>query len=511
MHKSESPDLANLAERGLKVLLFLFGLGAIGLFYFIAFRRLTYPLPLEWAEGGVLDMMRRVASHQPLYVAPSKDFVPFLYTPVYFYIGAALGHLTGVNVVTLRLLSILATTGCLTLIFGVVRRNTGDRFSAWMACCLFAALYGQSTGWFDLARVDMLYLFFLLLAIDLAQRGFSVWSAIAFVVAFQTKQSAAAVAVFVLMHEIRRPRRLIEGLGVFGLGVALSSWVIDRESHGWYRYYTVFLPAHQVWNGHKLVTFLLRDIVDPLGVAIVFVLVGAGLYISTVSKDRGETYFLVFTTIGVTLSSLTARLHMGGSINVTLPLYAWICILFGLCLHLALSQVKRVPGTLSHWLGVATLAACSVQFVHLMYLPGEYVPTASQRVDATRVLNRVSALPGKIFVLHHVIDAGAAGKQGFAGGMELWDVLRADQGEAGQKLKADLIRSFQNHEYAGVLSEGAPDDMLPEEEEFLKDVTAAAAFAYPKQERLLSPSEAREFFANSITSKIKPQFLYVPR
>jgi predicted membrane-bound dolichyl-phosphate-mannose-protein mannosyltransferase len=104
-------------------------------------------------------------------------------------------------------------------------------------------LYGQSTGWFDLARVDMLYLFFLLLAIDLAQRGFSVWSAIAFVVAFQTKQSAAAVAVFVLMHEIRRPRRLIEGLGVFGSGVALSSWVIDRESHGWYRYYTVFLPG----------------------------------------------------------------------------------------------------------------------------------------------------------------------------------------------------------------------------------------------------------------------------
>jgi hypothetical protein len=78
----------------------------------------------------------------------------------------------------------------LTLIFGLVRRNTGDRFSAWVACGLFAALYGQSTGWFDLARVDMLYLFFLLLAIDLAQRGFSVWSAIAFVVAFQTKQSA---------------------------------------------------------------------------------------------------------------------------------------------------------------------------------------------------------------------------------------------------------------------------------------------------------------------------------
>jgi hypothetical protein len=201
------------------------------------------------------------------------------------------------------------------------------------------------------------------------------------------------------MHEICRPRRLIEGLGVFGLGVALSSWVIDRESHGWYRYYTVFLPAHQAWNSHKLVTFLLRDIVDPLGLAIVFVMVGVGLYMSTVSKDRGETNFLVFTTIGVTVSSLTARLHMGGSINVTLPLYAWICILFGLCLHLVLS----------------------------------------------------------------------------------------------------------------LLSEGAPDEMLPEEEEFLKDVTAAAALAYPKQERLLSPSEAKDFFTNSITSKIKPQFLYLPR
>ncbi|HEX7158288.1 MAG TPA: hypothetical protein VF214_04715 [Edaphobacter sp.] len=490
-------------------MLSFFALGFIGLVYAIALRRFRFPMQLEWAEGVVLDMTRRVLHHQALYVAPSKDFVSFMYTPIYYYLGAALSHFTGVSLSTLRLLSLLATTGCLVLIFNFVRRTTGSLFSAWMACGLFMALYGQVNGWYDLARVDMLYLFFLLLAIDLSQRGFSVWAAIVFVIAFQTKQTALTVALFVLAHEIRRPRKLIAGLGTFGLGASISFWLINHQSHGWFQYYTVFLPSKQAWMSHKFFTFWVRDLVDPLSVTLALLMVGAGLYLSEMSKDRRQTNFVMFTTVGVTVSAITARLHLGGTTNVTLPLFAWICILFGLSLHTILAQTKRAPATLAPLLGVAVLAACGIQFVHLVYSPRVFLPNPQQKASAAQVVGRVSKLPGKIFVLHHVADAGSSDKEGFAGSMAIWDVLRADHGESGRRLKAELINSFQNHEYDGILSDGPPNAMLPEEEEFLKDVTAAATAAYPKQERVMSPAEAKDFYTSATTPQIMPQFLYV--
>jgi hypothetical protein len=507
MHKFRSGAFTNTAERWLIILLFLTASGFIGLFYFIALRRFAYPLPLEWNECGVFDMMHRVAYHQPLYVSPSKNYVPFLYTPVYFYVGAALSHLTGASFFTLRLLSILATSGCFVLVFNSVRRNTRDLFAAWIACGLFAALYAQSGGWFDLARVDMLYLFFLLFAIELAQRRLLIWAAIVFVVAFQTKQNAAIIALFVLGAEIRRPRKLLEGLGTFGVGAALSSWLLNRQSHGWYRYYTFFVPAHHAWVKQNLASFLLRELVDPLGVAIVLVLLAMALYVSLSQEGQGNPYFVLLTTIGVTVSSLSGRLHMGGAANATLPLYAWICILFGQSLHFVLSQIKRTPIAIAPLLRVVALAACGIQFAQLLYAPGRYVPTATQKADAVRVLNRVSVLPGKTFVMHRVIDVGTAGKQEFAGYWEIWDLLRADQGPIGQKLKSELINSFQNREYSGIISDLALDEEAPGEGAYLQDIRAAAAAAYPEQERMLTPSE--EFFANP--SQAKPEFLYLPR
>ncbi|WP_158942998.1 glycosyltransferase family 87 protein [Granulicella sp. S190] len=514
MPESKLPELAELAKRGLIFLLSLLALGFVGLFYAIALKRVTFPYMLEWSEGGVLDMMRRIVHHQQLYVAPSKDFVPFMYTPIYYYLGAVLSHFTGVGLVPLRVLSIVATTGCFVVIFHLVRRDTGDRFSAWMACGVFAALYAQTNAWFDLARVDMLYLFFLLLAIGLAERGLPVWAAIVFAVAFQTKQTALAVAVLVLAHEIGRPRKLIAGLGTFGLAVGLSSWLIDRQNHGWYRYYTAFLPSRQAWLREKFALFWLRDLIDPLGVLLLVTALGTALYFSKSSRgteDRRRMYFFLFTTVGLTVSSLSSRLHLGGSNNVTLPLYAWLCVLFGLSLHKILSSAKQAPANLSVPLQLAALVACLLQFSHLIYSPGSFVPTAAQRADATDALNRVSALPGKIFVMHHVIDAGSAGKEGFAGSMAIWDVLRADHGEAGQRLKAELIASFQNKEYDGILCDRSPSTMFPEEQDYLGEVTAAAGAAYPMQSRILSVPEEAAFYANPSTPQIKPQFLYVPR
>ena len=76
----------------------IFGLlatGAIGVYLFIAASRMAYPFTLEWVEANSFNHVVRVMQGQPLYVAPSYDFIPLIYTPLYFYVTAPLALLSG--------------------------------------------------------------------------------------------------------------------------------------------------------------------------------------------------------------------------------------------------------------------------------------------------------------------------------------------------------------------------------------------------------------------------------
>jgi hypothetical protein len=510
MDTTKPQNRASFAMIAAKVVVAAIVLGYIALFYFIAFRRLRYPLQLEWIKGAVLDMVRRAAHHQAVYAFPSKSYIPLIYTPVYAYVGAMLGHFTGINLMTLRLLSILATSGCGVIIFRYVQRVSRDSFAAWLAMGLFFALYAQTDGWFDLGRVDMLYLFFLLLGVDAAQRGLSIWAAVAFAVAFQTKQSGALIAVFVLAHDLHRPRKLIEGLGTFAVLAGLSSWWLNHQSQGWYKYYTVYLPAHHRWIIPKVVTFALHDLVHPLAVAIGMVILALALVLCGRVKDVRQRNFVACTTAGIILSALSSRLHLGGSTNVTLPLYAWLCMLFGVSVALVLAQAKEFSGPISPALQLVVIAICGLQFLQLFYHPDVFVPTPLQMAYAKDVQRRTSEMRGAVFSFHNVVDSGAAGDEALTNSMAIWDVLRADHGPAAQALRAELIRWFQQKEYAELISEGAPTDLDTWEVESLQDITSAAAKAYPYQERLIPAEEWGGMYFNPNTPMIRPQYVYRP-
>ena len=109
---------------------------AVGLFaVYLAIvpARIAYPFELEWMEGACVDHVRRVLAGQPLYVAPSLDFVPFVYPPLYFWLSAALARVTGIGFLPLRLVSSVSSLGCFALIFLMVRRQTRSAFRHSMA------------------------------------------------------------------------------------------------------------------------------------------------------------------------------------------------------------------------------------------------------------------------------------------------------------------------------------------------------------------------------------------
>src|SRR5439155_22063906 len=100
---------------------------SIEVMFEVAARRMSYPFEVEWMEGGSVDHVRRILDGKKLYVAPSLDFVPYTYTPLYFYAAAAVAKVTGIGFFPLRFLSTAATAANLALLYFIVRRETTSR------------------------------------------------------------------------------------------------------------------------------------------------------------------------------------------------------------------------------------------------------------------------------------------------------------------------------------------------------------------------------------------------
>ena len=209
------------ATKALDALVLAVGLLSLGVFLYVVLRRIGYPFELEWMEGGGVDHVRRILAGEKIYVAPSVEFVPFIYTPLYFYLSAALCAVLGTGFVPLRLLSVASSLGCLVVIFLYARRLAGSWRPALISACFFAACYELGGAWLDLARVDSLFLFFLLLAVHVQRaattRSSFLLAGLLLSLAVLTKQTAIVIALPILAHALlfHAPSRMARG-GVTG-------------------------------------------------------------------------------------------------------------------------------------------------------------------------------------------------------------------------------------------------------------------------------------------------------
>src|SRR5690606_33444947 len=120
--------------------------------------RITFPLELEWMEGGLLHQAQRLQRGLPIYPPPGPDFVPFLYTPLYPTVLAAPGSVVGRGCAVGRLVSVLACLAIALAIARAVHHEGKPRAHLVAAIGLFASGYVFTFRWYDVARPDMLYL-----------------------------------------------------------------------------------------------------------------------------------------------------------------------------------------------------------------------------------------------------------------------------------------------------------------------------------------------------------------
>jgi 4-amino-4-deoxy-L-arabinose transferase-like glycosyltransferase len=125
MRKSETSSFLDFKlPQILRLALFSIAVAYLVIYLWIVYNRIRYPFDLEWIEGAMVIQVQRLISGQGMFVAPSINYIPFYYTPLYFYFSALAALVFGIGLFPLRLVSFLASLVAFTMIFLIVRDET---------------------------------------------------------------------------------------------------------------------------------------------------------------------------------------------------------------------------------------------------------------------------------------------------------------------------------------------------------------------------------------------------
>jgi hypothetical protein len=264
-----------------------------------------------------------------------------------------------------------------------------------------------------------------------------------------TKQAVAPLGVimFVYLLLVDR-RRLLAYAASLGLTLAVPLAVLEVQSGQWATLFLLQLPRQheisdlrldQFWRYWMLPRFTLAL---PMGMLFLFARVQA--------KDYRAALFYGLITAGMLGVAWASDANPGASLNVLLPAYAILSILFGLGLHEALFQLNRVREHNSAPLAFA-LSVGILQLILLIYNPRLMVPYRSDTWANERLANTLAALPGRLFAPDfdsYVQQRSEGVEQPFTGAFaELLGGYGGRGAPQGNALRAQLSDRLQRREY----------------------------------------------------------------
>jgi hypothetical protein len=435
---SASSRPADVVVRVLRVGVVVCAIASILVYLVVAVLRMRYRFELEWLESGSVVQVRRLVDGHALYVRPSITFVPGNYPPVYSYVSAAAAKVFGVGFLSLRLVSFAASIAVFVLIAVLVRYETRTWWAAVAASGVFAACYRIGGAWFDVARVDSLFLFLVIAGICVVRMARS-WPPIALaallvVLATFTKQNAIFVAVGLFVYLLHRRWRwaVLYGAVVGGLCVvATVSW--NAVTHGWFWFYN-----YEVTGIHPIVTsriagFWFDDLLSHLALAVI---VGASYLILARNTD-GVLWFYLPVVTSLVLPTWYVRIHDAAYNNDVLPAYLGIAVLFGLGLH-ALTQLQ-VTRPWQRGIAITVLLAGITQFALLRFDPRAELPTATDQHSGQQLLALLGQAHGDVLVPDHPYYAALVGKSTYAD--SIWATAALESGN--RTAQRDIDMSFE--------------------------------------------------------------------
>ena len=438
----------------------LLGLLAIGGYLVIALGRLRYPFALELLESNSLVEVHRILAGQALYAAPTVSYVPDGYPPLYFGVCAAAARVLGQSYLPLRLVSLVSSLACFAIIARLVQRETGSAAAGIAAAGLLAATYFAADTWFDVGRVDSLFLALSVAGLYAARwmrrpRG-AVAAGLLLAAAFLTKQTGLAEGVAVLAALAFGPRRrlAVPAALAYATVIGVSTLALGLASHGWYVYYVFEQMSEHALSSAAASQFWTGYLLPALGIAIGAALLGA----------RRMPLVLLAGCAALVVEAFTALVHTGGGVNDLLPAYLVVALLAGLALgdrpDLLLGRYlgKLLGRHLGKAARYATAAAGILVIAQMAVLAAgvrvsQATPPAADRAAGLRLTAGLRALGGTIAIPADPALALMAGLPEVEDQLAAVDVLRAKDPAAQASFTRSVATAVAAQRFTVIITE----------------------------------------------------------
>lgn len=488
------------AARVMRLAAALAGLAAIAAYVFVALSRLGYPFPVEWLESNSLVEVHRILAGRPLYPAPTVDYVPDGYPPLYFALSAAVARVLGVSYLTLRLVSLVSSLCCFALLARLVQRETGSVAAGVGAAGLFAAVYSVTDTWFDVGRVDSLFLALSIGGLYAARwmrgtRG-AVAAGVLLAAAALTKQTGLAEGVVVIAALLTGPRRRLACVAALAeitvLGV--STLVLGLTSGGWYLYYVFELMGEHSLTGSSFGWFW-TALATAMGLAACAALIGA----------RRVPRVLLAGCAALAVEGYAALVHGGGGINDVLPAYLAVALLAGLALGRGVVPgCGSAPSSRQAWrVGAsAVLVLAQVTVLLTSLRPSQAIPTPADRGVGERLVAGLRAIGGTVAVPADPALSMMAGMAPVAHEDAAADVLRASDQAAIASFRQSAADAVAERRFTAIITGGpGPPFANP----------ASLSRYYHRCAQPLLAGIPADVFVPVAGAKIRPEYVWLPR
>jgi len=470
-------------------------------YLYVAFRRITYPYDLDFIEDNMLMQAIQVSLGKPVYVPPNADFVPQVYMPLYTFLCGWIFKVVPPSYLPLRLLSFLATLLTAMMIFSISKRICNNNGIAFCAAVLFLAGYHTTGGWYELGRVDSLYIMLTVMGAALLAHGKeSHWKlpvvGLLLALAFLTKQNGLFFALIFALYLFFSLGWRVSAFAIpFVLISAVPIIYLDQNSKGWFSTYVFKIAYLSPINVQRVTATLEHDLFGSMvGLTILFLVAGISLF-----WHKGGKSFLMEPWnwfIGAALFiSLAGRASVGGNRNNLMPAYTFLCI--------APALAAREMGRWREGYQIPARSGLYILIVIQLVLtslvpkyPFGFIPTSAMTNLGDRLIQRIARIQGPVLVLMHPYYDLLAGKEPAVDIQMLWHARR--RGE--EPLPKDFVKRIQNHYYAAIISDESSFEEQP-------DVHQLITTYYIQRETLI-PSEDPPTITGVI---VRPKVIYVPK
>ncbi len=431
------------------------------LYFFIM--RLPYPFELEWMEGDSLNTVWRILQNKKIYIEPVLEYIPNIYTPFYFHLSEFVTKIFGFNILVLRFISVISSILLFFLVYLFINRETGSFFFSLVGIGLMSTTFNITSGWYDLARVDNLFVFLLFLSVYLIRNLRSnlriILSALILYLAFYTKQTSLfiffSMTIFVLS---RSPRKALYYGLAFLLPTVITFLVLNHNTDGWFYYYCFELPSQHALIKKYIHYFWTNEIFLKFGIPFIISIIyfiyychqktkllpskELSSYLGFLRNDKITYHIFVF--VSMLLISWTMRIHSGSAINTLIPAYAAICIYASIGFFTLFKNGKPIHKTVLYFLLL-------IQFVLLFYLPGRYVPGSEDKPAGYEFISQLSSINGDIYIYNHPYYYHLAGKRPYFSIISLWDIARGDDNAISDNARAIFHDALEDQKWKAIL------------------------------------------------------------